>query len=83
LLLDSFAVGCLGGSVVKRLPSAQVRILGSWDQAPHWAPCSAGSLLLPLPFPLLVFLLSLSLCQINKKILKKKEFCSEYKGTVL
>ncbi|XP_064427490.1 nucleic acid dioxygenase ALKBH1 isoform X1 [Mirounga angustirostris] len=71
--------GRLGGSVVKRLPSAQVMIPGSWDRAPHRAPCSAGSLLLPLPLPLLVFLLSLSLtislCQTNKKkkILKKKK----------
>ena len=38
---------------VKHLPSAQVMIPGSWDGAPHWAPCSAGSLLLPplLPSP--------------------------------
>ena len=36
---------------VKRLPSAQVTIPESWDQAPRWAPCSAGSLLLPLPLP--------------------------------
>ena len=31
------------------LPSAQVVIPGFWDQAPCWAPCSARSLLLPLP----------------------------------
>ncbi|CAD7677121.1 unnamed protein product [Nyctereutes procyonoides] len=37
---------------VKPLPSAQVMIPGSWDRAPHGTPCSAGSLLLPLPFPL-------------------------------
>ena len=36
---------------VKHLPSAQVMIPGSWDRAPHWAPCSAGSLLLSLPLP--------------------------------
>ena len=35
------SVGCL--------PSAQVRIPGSWDQALHRAPCSERSLLLPLP----------------------------------
>jgi len=50
--------GYLGGSVVKHLPSAQVMIPGSWDGAPRRAPCSAGSLLLPLPLPLLVFPLS-------------------------
>lgn len=54
--------------MVKLLPSAQVIVSGSWDQTPHWAPCSAGNLRLPLPLPLLV--LSLSLSQINK-ILKK------------
>ena len=37
---------------VKHLPSAQVMLPGSWDRTPHWAPCSAGSLLLPLPQPL-------------------------------
>ena len=36
---------------VKHLPSAQVMIPGSWDGAPHWASCSAGSLLLPPPLP--------------------------------
>ena len=35
--------------LVKLLPSAEVMISGSWDQAPGWAPCSAGSLCLPLP----------------------------------
>ena len=29
------------------LPSAQIMILGSWDQVLHWAP--GGSLVLPLP----------------------------------
>ena len=45
--------------------------LESWDGAPCQAPCSVGSLLLPLPLslplPLLVFF---SLCQISK-IFKK------------
>ena len=46
---------------VKHLPSAQVMIPGSWDQAPHWASYSAGSLLLPLPLPLPLLVSSLSL----------------------
>ncbi|XP_034860470.1 60S ribosomal protein L10a-like [Mirounga leonina] len=66
LASESVIKGRLGGSVVKRLPSAQVMIRGSWDRAPHPAPCSAGNLLLPLPLPLLVFPLSLCLSQINK-----------------
>ena len=37
--------GHLGGSAMKRLPSAQDVILEFWDQVPHWAP--AWSLLLP------------------------------------
>ena len=35
--------------LVKHLPSAQVMIPESPDQVPHPAPCSAGSLFLPLP----------------------------------
>ena len=61
---------------VKCLPSAQVMISGSWDQALHQAPCSAGSLLLLLPLPLLVLSLSLSLSlshsQINKTFIKRE-----------
>ena len=38
--------------LVKSLPSAQVMIPESWDQAPGRAPCSVGSLLLPLPNPM-------------------------------
>ena len=30
--------GHLGGSLVERLPSSQVMILGFWDQVPCWAP---------------------------------------------
>ncbi|XP_034866328.1 membrane cofactor protein-like isoform X10 [Mirounga angustirostris] len=36
---------------VKRLPSAQLMIPGSWDRVPHQALCLAGSLLLLLPLP--------------------------------
>ena len=60
------SVGCLGGSVVKHLPSVQVMIPVSWDRAPHQAPCSTGSLILPLPLPLLVFPLSRYLSLSNK-----------------
>ena len=38
---------------LKRLPLAQVIIPGSWDRALHRVLCSAGSLLLPLPLPML------------------------------
>ena len=57
---------------VKHLPSAQVRISGSWDGAHIRLPTQQGlcfSLSLCLP-PQLVFSLSLSLSQINKPILK-------------
>ena len=56
--------------LVKRLPSAQIMILGSWDRVLCRAPCSVGSLLLPPP--LLLPLPVLSLCQINKIIFSKK-----------
>jgi len=48
---------------VKRLPSGQAMIPGSWDwdQASSQAPCSAESPPLPLPLPLPPLVLSLSL----------------------
>ena len=55
------------GQLVKHVPSAQVMILLSWDQALHQAPSSSGSLLLPLVPPACVSSLRyVSLCQINK-----------------
>jgi len=44
-------------------------ILESQDQAPHWVPCSARVLLLPLSLTPV----SLSLSQTNKQNLKKKK----------
>ena len=55
--------------LVKHLPSTQVSIPGSWNQALCWASCSVRSLLLPLPIPPCLCLFSLS--QINK-IFKEK-----------
>ena len=61
---------CIGGTwvaqSVKRLTSAQVMIPGSRDRAPHQAPCSVGSLRLPLPVSLPLLVLTHSLSQINK-----------------
>ena len=48
----TLAEGRLGGSMVEHLPLAQGVIPGSRDQVLHWAPCSVGSLLLPLPMSL-------------------------------
>ena len=45
-------MGAWVAQLVKHLTCAQVMILGSWDRVLHWAPCLAGSLLLPLPLPL-------------------------------
>ena len=47
LMLKHFLWGPWG--LVMCMPSAQVMIPGPWDQALHQAPCSTGSLLLPLP----------------------------------
>ena len=57
---------------VGRLPSARVMILGSWDRAPHRAPCSAESLLLPLPLPSALPTCALSLSNKYIKIFKRK-----------
>ena len=43
--------GAWVAQAVKHLPSVQARTPGSWDRAPHQAPCSGGSLHLPLPLP--------------------------------
>ena len=62
---------------IKHLPLAQVMILGSWDRAPCWAPCSTRNLLLPL---LSHCSCSRSLSQINKKVLKRKDLTSLIMG---
>ena len=49
--LRCFLWGAWGAWSVKHLPSAQVMILGFWDQVPCPAPCSLGRLLLLLPLP--------------------------------
>ena len=35
--------GCLGGSVVEHLPSAQDMIPGFWDRVSHQAPCGESA----------------------------------------
>ena len=52
--------------LAKCLPSAQVVIPGSWDQAPHGAPYSMGNLLLPFPLPVTPPACALSVKYINK-----------------
>ena len=61
--------------MVERLSSARVMIPLSWDRAPHQAPGSAGSLILPLalPLPLLLLSLSLYLSVANKEIKSLKK----------
>ena len=56
------APGWLSG--LKSMPSVQVMIPGSWDQASNQALCLAGSLLPPLSLP--ASLPTCDLCQINK-----------------
>ena len=75
--LRKISRGALVAQLVKCLLSAQVMISGSWDRALRRAPCSLGSLLLPLSLPAappactLIYSLSLSVKEVNK-ILKKK-----------
>ena len=67
--IDHHSQGCLGGTAVKHLPSAQGMIPGFCDQAPHWIPCPAGSLASSSPTPpACVPSLAgcLYLCRINK-----------------
>ena len=66
--LQDLSGGQPGGLSGLAPPSTQGGILETQDQVPHWAPCSAGSLLQPLPLPLPFSparARSLSLCQIN------------------
>ena len=58
---------------VKHLPLAQVMILGSWDRAPCWAPCSVWSVLVSLH--LLMHVLAFSL---KNKIFFQKEKYKQY-----
>ena len=52
-------LGCLGGSVVERLPSAQGVVLESRDQVSHWAPCvEPPPMSLPLSLPLSLSLMN-------------------------
>ena len=37
--IKSWGQGCLGGSAVEHLPSAQGVISVSWDCVPHQSPC--------------------------------------------
>ena len=64
-VITGFKKSTFGGAwvaqLIKRLtldfgPGHDLRV---WDRAPHWALPSAGSLLVPLPLPLLVLSLSL------------------------
>ena len=59
-------MGHLGGSAIKPLPSAQVMISASWDQALHPSPCSVERLLLPLPLPATLPTCPLSISLSNK-----------------
>ena len=61
--------------LVRHLPSAWVMIPESWDQTPHQAPCSVGSL--PLPILLLPpHTLSLARSLTNKYNLFLKDYIS-------
>ena len=57
-------MGTWVAQLVKRLPSAQVMFSGSWNRAPHQAPRSVQSLLLPLP----ATPLACALCLSNKLV---------------
>ena len=61
--------GTWGALSVNGLPLAQFMITGTWNQAPHLAPCSAGKLVSPSPS---ASPLAHALSLINK-ILKKKK----------
>lgn len=50
--LNDFIRGAWMAQSFKWLPSAQVTTLGSWDSDLPWASSSAGTLLLPVTFPL-------------------------------
>ena len=60
---------------VKHLPWSHVMISGSWDRAPCRAPCSVGSLLLPLPLTFSPIMLFLSFFLSGKLIKSLKNIC--------
>ena len=60
--------GAWGAQLVKRLPSAQVMILGSWDRGPCRDPCSMGRMFLVLPLHLLANAPAYALSLSNKDI---------------
>jgi len=62
---NSMKAGTWVAQSVEHLPSAHVMIPGSQEWAPPQAPCSVGSLLLPLPLPFPPPLVC-SLCLSNK-----------------
>ena len=66
------AQGRLGGTVVKRLPSAQGMILAFWDRAPHQAPLLWACFFLSHSPWLCSLSCWLSLSLSKNKILKKK-----------
>ena len=71
LLKNDAGTGACVAQLVNHLPSAQVITTGSWDRVPDGASCLARVCFSLSLCPSHLFVLSLTLSQINK-ILKKK-----------